>query len=88
MWLVELYTAVFILGRRLVRVESIGEQFWFNRHVWMHVAQLEPRMEAVSLLLLEHFVALRRPSWSLRHWSPLRSLVLIHISIRGGLRWS
>ena len=54
----QLDTAVLVLARRLVRVQSVVEQFRLYGDVRVHVAELEARVEAVRILLLELLVAL------------------------------
>lgn len=88
MRLVQLDTAELVLRGRLIRVQSVSEQLWLDGHVRVHVAQLEPRMEAVSFLLLKHLVALGRPGRSMRHRAPLlcRCLLSLGVPVGCGLR--
>ena len=63
MRLVQLDATVLVFGSGLVRVEPISEKLGLDWHVRVHIAQLEPWMEAVSFLLLEHLVALGWSAW-------------------------
>ena len=61
--LMQLNAAIFIFRSCMVRIKPISEKLGLDWHVWVHIAQLEPRMETVSFLLLEHLIAL---GWSAR----------------------
>ena len=84
--LVKLDARIFIFARRVVCIEPIVEEFGFHGDLRVEETQLVPRMEAVTLRLLELLVPLGRARWATlvllaRSLLRLGATLLVHLVV-------